>query len=65
VGTCSGLDVDKFARFGLTPVAAKHVPAPLIQECLANIECQVVDIVRKHDIGGGWRDAQQERHDVV
>ncbi len=50
VGTCSGKDVDKFARFGLTPVAAKHVPAPLIQECLANIECQVVDIVRKHDI---------------
>ncbi len=50
VGTCSGKDIDKFARFGLTAIAAKHVRAPLIQECLANIECKVVDIVRKHDI---------------
>jgi flavin reductase (DIM6/NTAB) family NADH-FMN oxidoreductase RutF len=50
VGTCSGKDVDKFERFGLTAIAAKHVRAPLIKECLANIECKVVDIVRKHDI---------------
>ena len=28
----------------------KHVQAPLIKECLANIECKVVDIVRKHNI---------------
>lgn len=28
----------------------KHVKAPLIEECLANIECKVVDIVRKHNI---------------
>jgi flavin reductase (DIM6/NTAB) family NADH-FMN oxidoreductase RutF len=26
------------------------VEAPLIEECLANIECRVVDIVRKHNI---------------
>jgi flavin reductase (DIM6/NTAB) family NADH-FMN oxidoreductase RutF len=50
IGTCSGADTDKFARFGLTPVPAKKVEAPLIRECLANIECRVVDIVRKHDI---------------
>lgn len=50
VGTCSGADTDKFARFGLTAVEGKHVRAPLIAECLANIECLVVDIVRKHDI---------------
>lgn len=50
VGTCSGADTDKFARFRLTPVPAKHVRAPLIKECLANIECKVVDIVRKHNI---------------
>lgn len=50
VGTCSGSDTDKFERFGLTPVKGKHVKAPLIKECLANIECTVVDIVRRHNI---------------
>lgn len=50
IGTCSGADTDKFAKFGLTPVPGKHVKAPLIGECLANIECKVVDIVRKHNI---------------
>ena len=50
VGTCSGADTDKFARVGLTPAKAKRVRAPLIAECVANIECRVVDIVKKHDI---------------
>lgn len=50
VGTCSGKDTDKFARFGLTRVTAKHVRAPLIAECLANIECRVADIIGHHDI---------------
>ena len=50
VGTCSGSDTDKFGRFGFTPMKGAHVGAPLIRECLANIECRVVDIVAKHDI---------------
>ena len=50
VGTCSGADTDKFEKFRLTPVKGKHGRAPLIQECRANIECRVVDIVRKHNI---------------
>jgi flavin reductase (DIM6/NTAB) family NADH-FMN oxidoreductase RutF len=50
IGTCSGADTDKFSRFALTPVPARLVSAPLIKECLANIECKLVDIVRKHDI---------------
>lgn len=50
VGTCSGADTDKFERFGLTPASGKVVGAPLIRECLANIECKVVDLVRKHEI---------------
>ncbi len=50
VGTCSGADTDKFEKFGLTPVKGKQVRAPLIRECLANIECRVVDIIRKHNI---------------
>lgn len=50
VGTCSGSDTDKFEKFGFTPMKGKRVGAPLIKECLANIECRVVDIVRKHNI---------------
>ena len=50
IGTCSGAETDKFARFKLTPVPGKVVKSPLIKECLANIECKVTDIVRKHNI---------------
>ena len=43
IGNCSGKDVDKFKAFKLTPVSAEIVKAPLISECLAHIECRVVD----------------------
>ena len=50
IGTCSGADTDKFTKFKLTPMQGKVVRPPLIKECLANIECKVVDIVKKHNI---------------
>jgi flavin reductase (DIM6/NTAB) family NADH-FMN oxidoreductase RutF len=50
IGTCSGADTDKFKKFGLTSVKGEHVRSPLIKECLANIECKVIDIVKKHNI---------------
>lgn len=50
IGTCSGADTDKFDKFKLTPLKAEKVKAPLIEECLANIECNVFDIVKKHNI---------------
>lgn len=50
IGTCSGKDTDKFATFSLTAVPGSIVKPPLIRECLANIECKVVDIVTKHNI---------------
>ncbi|WP_083960632.1 flavin reductase family protein [Methylomonas lenta] len=50
VGTCSGTDTDKFQKFGLTPLKGIHVRAPLIKECLANVECRVIDIVEKYSI---------------
>lgn len=50
IGTCSGKDTDKFSKFKLTPVQGKVVKSPLIKECLANLECKVVDIVQKHNI---------------
>ena len=42
-GNISGQGIDKFAKLGLTPVAASLVAAPLIDECYANLECEVVD----------------------
>ena len=50
IGTCSGADTDKFSKFKLTPIKGRIVKAPLIKECLANIECKVADIVKKHNI---------------
>jgi flavin reductase (DIM6/NTAB) family NADH-FMN oxidoreductase RutF len=43
IGNCSGDSVDKFQKFGLTTCPAKRVSAPLITDCLANIECKVAD----------------------
>ncbi|MGQ3215914.1 MAG: flavin reductase family protein [Shinella sp.] len=50
IGNCSGDTVDKFERFGLTQQPAGSVAAPLIKECLANIECRVVDVVEHHSL---------------
>ena len=50
IGGCSGSDTDKFKKFELTPLKAKSVEAPLIKECLANIECRVTDYIKKHNI---------------
>lgn len=50
IGTCSGRDTDKFAQFGLTATPGRLVEAPLIEECLANIECKVVEVVARHHI---------------
>lgn len=43
IGNCSGNEVDKFKTFSLTPKPAEVVDAPLIAECLANIECRIAD----------------------
>jgi flavin reductase (DIM6/NTAB) family NADH-FMN oxidoreductase RutF len=43
IGNCSGREVDKFERFGLTPAPAKCVTPPLVAECFANLECKVID----------------------
>jgi flavin reductase (DIM6/NTAB) family NADH-FMN oxidoreductase RutF len=50
-GNTSGRKVDKFARFGLTPLPAARVHAPLVAECYANLECRLVDtqLARKYN----------------
>jgi flavin reductase (DIM6/NTAB) family NADH-FMN oxidoreductase RutF len=41
-GTCSGRNVDKFKETGLTPIRGEFVKAPLVKECIANLECKVM-----------------------
>jgi flavin reductase (DIM6/NTAB) family NADH-FMN oxidoreductase RutF len=43
VGNTTGAEIDKFARFALTPQPARQVGAPLIGECHANFECKLFD----------------------
>lgn len=43
IGNCSGAKEDKFTKFGLTPMPATKVGAPLIKECYANFECRLAD----------------------
>ncbi len=50
IGTCSGADTEKFVKFGLTALEAEEVGAPLVRECVANIECRVAAHIRKHNI---------------
>ena len=50
IGNCHGPDVNKFEKFGLTPVAAERVAAPLIAECFASFECKMTDFVKKHGL---------------
>lgn len=43
IGNCHGQDINKFEKFGLTPLPGERVRAPLIKECYANFECVVYD----------------------
>lgn len=40
-GFHSGSKVDKFRETGLTPKPARRVRAPIIEECVAHMECEV------------------------
>jgi flavin reductase (DIM6/NTAB) family NADH-FMN oxidoreductase RutF len=48
-GRRSGRDVDKFAGTGLTARAARFVRPPAIEECLAHLECRVVQHLEAGD----------------
>ncbi len=48
-GRNSGRDVDKFRATGLTALDAKHVKPPLIGECIAHLECSVVNEITTGD----------------
>lgn len=70
IGTCSGADTDKFEKFRLTPLKASKVKAPLIEECLANIECKVIEYNRKHGVVflqgvAAWVDAARKERRML
>jgi flavin reductase (DIM6/NTAB) family NADH-FMN oxidoreductase RutF len=48
-GRRSGRDVDKFAATGLTAAQAQRVSSPIIEECIAHLECRVVQDVEAGD----------------
>jgi flavin reductase (DIM6/NTAB) family NADH-FMN oxidoreductase RutF len=72
IGNCSGRDVDKFEKFGLTQVPARYVASPLVAECFANLECRVVDthLVNKFnlfilEVIAGWHDPKQKNPKTI
>ena len=50
IGTVHGSECDKFERFGLARARAENVAAPLLPDCLAALECELVDHVEEHGI---------------
>ena len=72
VGNASGRDIDKFASFGLTPVPAERVAAPLIAECFIDLECRVTDtkLVDKYglfilEVLKAWTDPKQKHAKTI
>ena len=72
VGNCSGRDVAKFEKFGLTPREANNVRAPLVAECFANLECRVADsrLVNKYnlfvlEVVQAWTDPKQKNPKTI
>jgi len=72
VGNCSGENVDKFDAFGLTPMPAEKVKAPLIAECVANLECRVVNttLVNKYamfilEVVKAWTDPKRKERRTI
>ena len=43
IGNSTGAEINKFEKFGVTPLPALKVMAPLIAECYANLECRLFD----------------------
>ncbi|MGA3051467.1 MAG: flavin reductase family protein [Chitinispirillaceae bacterium] len=72
IGNCSGKDIDKFDTFCLTSLLAKKVLAPLVRECLHNIECRVVDSSKVKKYGlfilegvKAWTDAERKERRTI
>jgi flavin reductase (DIM6/NTAB) family NADH-FMN oxidoreductase RutF len=72
VGNSTGRRLDKFAAFGLTPLPAARVGAPLVAECFANLECRVRDtrLARPYnlfvlEVVQAWTDPAQKNPKMI
>lgn len=50
IGDISGKTCDKFEKFKLKTAPAEKVKAPLLEDCVANLECKLVDHVEKYGL---------------
>jgi len=48
-GCHSGRDVDKFKVTGLTPKPSRRVKSPIIDECVAHMECELRQVIETGD----------------
>lgn len=48
IGMVSGTEVDKFGEFGLKALPARTVKAPLVDGCIACLECKVTDYIDRY-----------------
>jgi len=48
-GRISGTKCDKFKEAPLTPMSAKKVRSPIIKECVAHLECKLVQQITTGD----------------
>lgn len=48
-GKVSGRHCDKFTEFGLTPKPSNIIKTPIVEECVAHIECKLVNKVQTGD----------------
>jgi flavin reductase (DIM6/NTAB) family NADH-FMN oxidoreductase RutF len=52
-GGISGSDIDKFKEIGFTALKADSTKAPLIEECIGHLECQVLEeksLIEKYNL---------------
>ncbi len=51
VGQSSGRNGDKFSRFGLKTFPAQQIAAPMLEDCVAWMECKVIpDASQRYDL---------------
>ena len=72
VGNCSGRDVRKFDKLGLTALPAERVAPPLVAECFANLECRVANtrLVNRYnlfvlEVVKAWTDPKQKHPKTI
>ena len=70
IGTVHASECDKFKHFRLKKQKPAKVKAPLLADCLAALECKVVDYVEKHGIlvlDGVqlWENTRKKEHRVL